>query len=285
VKKISVLAAMFSALFVTSNISAQSVPAEADKLKVERYYIGIGAQLNKEENGNFTVSRILADSPADLAGLKEGDEIFDINQLLAQAYWFGAKQEGRGETLNLLDWLKDKEGQEVELKVKRSDEELDIKVYPAQIDRLSWVTMDIWLRSYVSQDDPPSVGLAFNAKVSEDKNGKFVYVYKLTNLGKGDVFVNSEILQIAGGDIRGIVRLKKGKTIEVQLVSDDFPVEYGGATTVFQSPKSAKWVLDLQKKEYGFSAPKDYWFGVMSTRMRGFVPANQLQKFFERAKR
>lgn len=278
-----------SMFFVSLMILVATLAHATDDKKASRYYVGIGAQLNKESNGSFTVGRILPGSPADLFDLKQGDVIVSFDHVTAQAFWLGNREEGRGQVLNLSDWLKDREGRQVSLRIQRGYSELDINIYPVQIDRVAWVPMDKWFENSTGtydKNNKKESEIVFETKVSENKTtGKFTYQYKIANNGKSAIFVNLEVLDIASGGfgVTNLVYLKPGKTKEFSLVTEEFPAEIYGEITTYE--KMSKSLRDYEQKELGFSVPNsDYWPGMSRSIMMGFVPCDRLVRYQERNK-
>ena len=249
--------------------------------------MGIGAQLDKERQdkkpyGSFLVGRVLSGGPADISGLKEGDRITEIDQLSAQAYWLGTKEEGRGQVLNLLNYFSDKKGRQVNLKVERGSEVLSLSVYCTQIDRVAWVPLDTWLNSSLNMSEANNVvlgGVSVRSKVVEDKStGKFIYTYRLLNTTKRPVTIQWSTLDIANNNFPNLVYLKSKKQAEFVLTTYEFPIEHFGRLTIFKSIEDEKWLLESDK-ENGFTTPnKDYWAGISRSGSSGFVPFNRLSQ-------
>lgn len=78
-------------------------------------FSGIGATMSKDmTSGEITISNIYADSPADKAGLKEGDVLYKVDD-----------HETEGEELDtVVSWIKGEKGTEVTLYVMRNGEEV-----------------------------------------------------------------------------------------------------------------------------------------------------------------
>lgn len=80
-------------------------------------YSGIGAALSKNNETNVvTITNVYKDSPAEEAGMKEGDILYQVDE-----------HEVTGEDLNqVVAWIKGEEGTEVKLHVIRDSEELEL---------------------------------------------------------------------------------------------------------------------------------------------------------------
>ncbi len=86
-------------------------------------FSGVGIVVNKPDENGALISKVYEDSPAEKAGLKAGDIITAINGTDVR----GAKLESVSEL------IKGKDGDPVEFKIMRSDEELTITAYFGQV--------------------------------------------------------------------------------------------------------------------------------------------------------
>lgn len=88
-------------------------------------YSGIGAALSKNNETNVvTITNVYKDSPAEEAGMKEGDILYQVDE-----------HEVTGEDLNqVVAWIKGEEGTEVKLYVIRDSEELELTAVRRMIE-------------------------------------------------------------------------------------------------------------------------------------------------------
>jgi len=77
----------------------------------------IGVQIKKDDGGAVTIQMVMADSPAEKAGLKEEDVILKLNG------------EEVGDLPGFVQKIKDtKPGDEIKLLIKRDGKEMEVKV-------------------------------------------------------------------------------------------------------------------------------------------------------------
>ena len=88
-------------------------------------YLGIGAALSKNNETNIvTITNVYKDSPAEDAGMKEGDILYQVDE-----------HDVTGEDLNqVVAWIKGEEGTEVKLHVIRDSEELELTAVRRMIE-------------------------------------------------------------------------------------------------------------------------------------------------------
>lgn len=88
-------------------------------------YSGIGAALSRNNETNIvTITNVYKDSPAEEAGMKEGDILYQVDE-----------HEVTGEDLNqVVAWIKGEEGTEVSLHVVRDSEELELTAVRRMIE-------------------------------------------------------------------------------------------------------------------------------------------------------
>ncbi|MBR3943416.1 MAG: S41 family peptidase [Clostridia bacterium] len=95
-------------------------------------YAGIGISMLQKENKDAIVNQVFKDSPAEKAGMKQGDVFYEVN--------------GKSAVGKDLEWLsgeiRGEEGTDVEIKVKRGDEILSFTVTRAKVDSPS-VTYEV----------------------------------------------------------------------------------------------------------------------------------------------
>lgn len=88
-------------------------------------YSGIGAALSRNNETNIvTITNVYEDSPAEEAGMEEGDILYQVDE-----------HEVTGEDLNqVVAWIKGEEGTEVKLHVVRDSEELELTAVRRMIE-------------------------------------------------------------------------------------------------------------------------------------------------------
>lgn len=88
-------------------------------------YSGIGAALSRNNETNIvTITNVYKDSPAEEAGMQEGDVLYQVDE-----------HEVAGEDLNqVVAWIKGKEGTEVKLHVLRDSKELELTAVRRMIE-------------------------------------------------------------------------------------------------------------------------------------------------------
>lgn len=100
---------------------------EAKELRqgISGEYSGIGAALSKNNETNIvTITNVYEDSPAEEAGMEEGDILYQVDE-----------HEVIGEDLNqVVAWIKGEEGTEVKLHVVRDSEELELTAVRRMIE-------------------------------------------------------------------------------------------------------------------------------------------------------
>ena len=98
--------------------------SEDFKNELNGYFYGMGAEVYQEQGGLVTIGEIYKDSPAEKAGLKKGDQYLKIN----------GEDVTKLTTYEISKKIKGKEGKEIKLIVKRSNQEVEVNVTTAKVE-------------------------------------------------------------------------------------------------------------------------------------------------------
>ena len=285
-------------------ISIAYAGQDSQDKNISRYYVGIGVNLAKFEDGNFQITRVLRGGTADYAGLKAGDFVTEIEGLSTKSFSLEKPDPRKSEEFLLTDWFKDREGRAVNFKIYRKIndeiyEHFNVDVYCVQIDRLAWIPLDLDLGgSFCTGQDGKDEGcITYTSKVSEDKStGKFIYRYEITNKMSEPVILNSVIFNLlfrrdASDTTQYQLKLDPVKTTTIVLESEDLPVEGAPSSTrIFQSADANPDLLKYFKEEYPDTNSRDHyykdsenrlWLRSSGVRFYFFVPASWYQTMQE----
>lgn len=190
---------------------------------------GIGAEIGTR-NGQPTILRVIADNPAEKAGVKAGDVIVAINDEPAQGWTADkAAQKIRGEV-----------GTTVKLVVKRGDEAKEFAITRATVNNpsvQSRVQNGIGILTLSRFDDQTS-DLAKRAAESFKEQGVKGVILDLR--GNGGGYLNAA-QEVAGLwlDKKVVVTEKAGGKVIEELRSDGDPILAGTPTVVLVDGSSA----------------------------------------------
>lgn len=272
---------MSRVLMVLLAVLLLPMSAESSEKK-ERYQVGVGVKIQKQEiygrEEVIIVEDVLPDGPAEKAGVRAGDILLAIGRL-----------EVRGLTKSEVEKLIDEgpSGSRIWLTVKRiilqdNPSEFTIIVTRIGLDRLSWIPFG---RPFTGVIHFQGGNVSWHFQVDEIwEKGTFRYAYRLKNLGKTEVYFESEVLNFALGNTAVNRRplliypifLKPGEKKEFVLETTDFPEFFTGTVRILAKP--SKQSLDGKRKE-GWILPKDgFWETISASNLyiEGFVPANDL---------
>ena len=245
----------------------------AEKL-LNRYYVGIGVTLDHDDRG-FRIVRVLEGSPADKAGIREGDFIVRVDD-----------KQLHGETVkSLASYINgDAPGTKIDLLVTRADysdeKYFRFSVERGRIDRVAWLSQNAPVWGNFGNGNLWRV--SFKSSFVEDKERKkFIYSYSVSNDGKKDVMVQWVALGVAARDPlpdneSRLIFLKAGATREFKLETEDFPEFYSGEARIFMP--SVDWLVENEKM-HGFKGSSNgLWHFVGQSSMPAYVPAARLKK-------
>lgn len=122
---------------------------------IKRYdgdYVGIGVGV-VDEDGKIVVKTVFEDTPAEEAGIREGDVIAEID---------GKKPENVDDTISMISG---EAGSKIVIAVERDGERLEISTYRAKIDSASV--------SYSPLDEDPGIGYIVIVSFKKDTSDEF----------------------------------------------------------------------------------------------------------------
>lgn len=164
-------------------------------------YSGIGAVIGKEENGNFFISAVIKDSPAEKSGLKKGDLIISVNQKVIPLSM---------STDKLVKEIKGVEGTTVQISVLRNKQKKDFTITRKKIHLLS------------VEEKILSNGIGY-LRISEFQNNTHQEVKKAIQRlkSKGATKLVLDLRDNPGGLLHGVIEVAdyfvpKGKLLEVR---------------------------------------------------------------------
>lgn len=130
--------------------------------ELEGKYVGLGAEISKNEDGNLLVRTVYEDSPAYQSGLKVDDVIYKVDDMLAT-----------DKTLTeITDYIKGgKVGTKAKLYIKRGEEDLCIEFTRGTIDLIS-------VTGEVIEQDQHKIGLITISVFAKNSGEQFEKVYK-----------------------------------------------------------------------------------------------------------
>ncbi len=129
--------------------------------ELEGQYIGLGAEVLANEEGNLVVKKVYEDSPAEKCGLKENDEIYKVDDYLTKEMNIN----------EVTDIIKGKENTTAKLYIIREGKELELEFVREAID-LTSVTGEI------IENNNKKIGLIKISIFAKNSYKQFEKVYK-----------------------------------------------------------------------------------------------------------
>lgn len=194
-------------------------------------YSGVGAVLMKDQaTGGVAITEVYEDSPAETAGLKVGDIIFQVDE----------KKIGDEDLSEIVTWIKGEEGTEVTLHVYRNGEEKSLTAVRGRVEAKT-VT-------YEMKDE--EIGYIKVSEFDDVTLGQFQSALKdLENQGMKGLVI--DLRANPGGNLDTVVDMLKLICPKGILVSTE---DRAGNTTEYKNEKDSGFDLPLSVLVNGYSA-------------------------------
>ncbi len=208
-------------------------------------FSGIGATMSKSVNGDeITIVNVYKDSPADQAGLKEGDILYQVDE-----------KETAGEELEtVVSWIKGETGTDVTLHVLRDGEQVEVT---ATRDVIEIQTVDYEMKDgeigyiRVSEFDEVTYDQFKNALDDLESQGMQGLVIDLRNNPGGNLSTVTDMLKLLLPE--GTIVLTKDKNGNTEEITCDGSNEFTKplAVLVNQYSASASEIFSGAIQDYG----------------------------------
>ena len=212
---------------------------------IEGTYTGIGAaMLQNAETGEVVVSKVYDDSPAEEAGMKSGDIIYQVDDRMIGS-----------ETLEeVVTWIRGEEGTDVALHILREGEELTLTATRRQLEV---PTVEAEMKDdqtgyiYVSEFDTVTLGQFEKALKELETQGMQGLIIDLRGNPGGNVVTVTEMLKLLLP--KGTILTVKDKNGDVQEYKSDGAHEFTKPLVVLvnQYSASASEIFAGAVKDYG----------------------------------
>lgn len=220
---------------------------ETDKLYESNAgeFTGIGAAVSKNsETGMIDVAKVYAGTPAEKAGLKDGDILYQVD----------GKDVSDESIDTVISWLRGEKGSDVVLGIIRDGEKLDITVTLDTVDSQT-VTYEMkenkigYLR--ISEFDAVTYGQYKDAFYSLEDQGMEGLVIDLRNNPGGNLDTVTDILKLILPE--GVIVSTKDKYGNVEEITCDGENEFTKplAVLVNQKSASASEIFSAAVQDYG----------------------------------
>src|SRR5574341_156920 len=186
--------------------------AEVDTTNLAGRFGGIGAEITRDDQGNFVIARVYRDHPAEAAGVQEGDIIAAVD---------GIAVDTSAQDMNaVLSAIRGEIGQPVVLTLERDGEQFDVEIIRAEVlvPSAFWQVLDADSRiGYIqitrfTDRTPEEVRQAI-----QELEGQEIEALVLDLRNKGGGLVDSAV-EVAGEFLDGGVVLYERSRVEDERV-------------------------------------------------------------------